>query len=94
MQVATPRRAAALAALGLTLGCAHPTVVAAPPPPADAAPPATVVVTGSRIPQRVDPATGRPHAGAAVRIYTPGDLARTGAPDLGKALRRLEPGGT
>lgn len=51
-----------------------------------------VVVTGSRIPQRVDLRTGLPATVSPVRIWSREDLDRTGTNDLGVALSRLDPG--
>jgi hypothetical protein len=78
-------------ALGLLAGCAHAPSLAASDPSSE--PPTRVVVTGSRIPQRVDPETGRPQTVSLVRFYSSEDLARTGAPDVMRALRLLGPGG-
>lgn len=92
MPISMPRRfAVLLVAMGLLAGCAHAPgrAVLGPAP----GPPATALVTGSRIPQPVDPATGRPLTASSVRIYTSEELVRTGAPDLARALRLLGPGG-
>lgn len=50
-----------------------------------------VVVTGSRIPQRVDTASGLPATAWGVRIYWRRDLLATGRPETGDALRALDP---
>jgi hypothetical protein len=50
-----------------------------------------VVVTGSRIPQRVDLRGGLPVTTAPVRIWSREDLDRTGSPNLGVALSKLDP---
>ncbi len=84
---------AAAAAL-LAAGCAH-----APVPAQDrhevaaARPDGRVLVTGSRIPQRVDTRNGLPATSSPVRIYYQDDLERTGkGDDVGGALHRLDPG--
>jgi outer membrane cobalamin receptor len=82
-----PPLAAALAA-ALLAGCAH--APAQPAARAEESPP-PVVVAGSRLPQRVDLATGLPRTTEPVRIYVREDLDRTGAPDLARALRELQP---
>ncbi len=71
------------AAAVLLAGCAH----AEPRLAAGGAPPERVLLTGSRIPQAVDPATGRARTALNVRVYATGDLVQTGALDLGAALR-------
>ncbi len=85
---------AAAAAL-LAAGCAH-----APVPAQDqsrevaaARPDGRVLVTGSRIPQRVDTRNGLPATTSPVRIYYHRDLQRTDkGNDLAGALHRLDPG--
>lgn len=92
----TPRLS--LAAAALALACAHApagglaaggTAAGAP----DRAPaPERVLVTGSHIPQRVDPRTGRALTASPVQVYTREDLARAGlAGDTAAALMRLDP---
>jgi hypothetical protein len=83
-----PRRSllAAAAAAPLLAGCAH-----LPPPPGASGRPGAesspaAVVTGSRLPQRVDPVTGKAVPVAAVRTYSRADLDRTGRPGLAGAL--------
>ncbi len=85
--------------LGLSLGalawilaaCAHGPATA----PAAAADqqrqPEMVLVTGSRIPQRVDTSMGLPATTSPTRIYSHQDLAQTGRPAVGDALRQLGP---
>ena len=84
------RRPLPALSLGILLaaGCAH--------APADkvasreARPPMTFV-TGSRIPQRVEPASGLPATTSPVRIYSRQELDQTGRSyDLGSALRALD----
>jgi hypothetical protein len=59
---------------------------------AKVATPQRVVVTGSRIPQRVDASTGLPATASPVRIYSRDQLYDTGRQtDLGAALRTLDP---
>jgi hypothetical protein len=74
------------------VGCAH----AAPragPALAEAGRAPRVVVTGSHIPQRVDPASGLPATTSPVRIWSRQDLERTGTgPNLAAALSRLDSG--
>jgi len=81
---------ASLAALALAgLGCAH---VATTTPAADGAPaPARVMVTGSRLPQAVDAASGLPSTISPVRIYTRQQLLGTGQTGTGAALGSLDP---
>ena len=64
-----------------------------PPPPNPAQSKVeTVVVTGSRIPQRVDPASGLPQTISPVRIYSREQLDGTGRQyDLRAALGALDP---
>jgi len=77
---------AALVASPLLAGCAHvpPTGDASARPAAE--PPPSAVVTGSRLPQRIDPVTGKVIPVAAVRTYSRADLERTGMPGLAGAL--------
>jgi len=77
---------AAAVATPLLAGCAH-----VPPPDQASAgsfsePPRAAVVTGSRLPQRIDPVTGKVIPVAAVRTYSRADLERTGMPGLAGAL--------
>ncbi|HVP69365.1 MAG TPA: hypothetical protein VMT17_19095 [Anaeromyxobacteraceae bacterium] len=67
-------------------GCAH-----APPSPTAAAPPETRIVTGSHVPQAVDPQTGVPARSTWVRTYGGGDLSASGQTNVGAALKKLEP---
>ena len=54
--------------------------------------PQTAVVTGSRLPQRVDVASGVPSTFSSVRIYSRQQLEGTGRQyDTGSALRELDP---
>jgi hypothetical protein len=51
-----------------------------------------VLVTGSRIPQRVDPRSGLPATASPVRVYSREQLAATGrGADLRAALGALDP---
>jgi hypothetical protein len=51
-----------------------------------------MLVTGSRIPRPIDPATGQPQTVDSVRIYTRDRLADTGRNgNLVDALRVLDP---
>jgi hypothetical protein len=90
------------AALGMVIGmasaCGHvgtPAPTAREPQPQRAPEPGQqrelVLVTGSRIPQRVDTTTGLPATASPVRIYTRGDLSKTGRPETADALRSLDP---
>ena len=57
------------------------------------APPEQVYLTGSRIPQRVDPSSGLPATTSPVKIYSRDEVIGTGREgDLGAALRSLDPG--
>ncbi len=78
-----------LPAAALLIGCAHVEPRLAEP----AEPPAQVLVTGSRLPQPVDHATGRARTTQPVRVYTADDLRRTGVSDLNQALERASPSG-
>jgi hypothetical protein len=103
----TPKRSllAPAAALGLA-ACLHAPPPATPPRAARAplaAAPAPldataaprragkVLVTGSRIPLRLDARGGLPATISPVTIHTPEELLRTGIPDRGAALYRLDP---
>jgi len=78
---------ACLAAIGLAAGCAHAPAAASPAERQE-----KVVVTGSRLPQRVDPRSGLPATVSPVAIYTRDDLDRVGpSGDLAAALRKLNP---
>jgi hypothetical protein len=50
-----------------------------------------MLVTGSRIPQVVDPAAEYPATISPVRVVSRADLQHTGRPDLGSALNRTGP---
>ena len=81
--------AAALAALALTR-CAH-APLRAEEARADGAP--WVTVTGSHIPQRIDPRAGLPATTSPVRIWSRQDLERAGTgPNLAAALSKLDSG--
>jgi len=83
-----PGRASILLGLVLgALGCAHASgeVAAAKPVPQR-----TEIVTGSRVPQRVD-AQGLPERSAWVRTYSAEDLAVSGHANLAPALQALDP---
>lgn len=73
--------------LGGLSGCAHTLVAAAPA--TSTAP--SMLVTGSRIPRPVDPVTGRVVTESPVRVYSAQELNATGSPNLGGALRQLDP---
>ena len=95
MKSANPSLLAAALALMALGGCAHAGVTAPAPDPA-AAParigePTTQVVTGSRLPQRIDLSTGLPRTGSPVLIISAEQLAETGDRRLDLALRRLLP---
>jgi len=89
-----PSRSLVAAFLGTALvACAH------APAPMEAqggrktAPPEQVYLTGSRIPQRVDPSSGLPATTSPVKIYSRDEVIGTGREgDLGAALRSLDPG--
>ena len=53
--------------------------------------PKSMAVTGSRIPQPVDPRTGHPTTPSILRIYTQDDLNKSGRTQVGPALRQLDP---
>lgn len=90
MRIPPPLRALAPFLPLALAACAH--APAARSPARDAAPPARVLVTGSRIPQPVDPRTGLPATISPVRIVTRAELIATGrADDLAAALGTLEP---
>jgi hypothetical protein len=83
---ATLPAALALALAGL--GCAH---GAAAPAADKGAVPTRALVTGSRIPQPVDPDHPVPVTTSPVRVYTREQVLQTGRPGLGAALADLEP---
>lgn len=85
------RGALALAAL-VAAGCAH-APVSSQDQAGETTPAAeTALVTGSRLPQRVAARGGLPATSSPVRIYSRGDLDRTGAgPNLRAALSKLDP---
>lgn len=84
------KRVLVAAALGLFVtGCAH-APSSSSGEAADLEGPTRRVITGSRIPQRVDPRTGVPPTVSPVTIYTREDLRATGQPDLRAALLRLD----
>jgi hypothetical protein len=101
----TSRLPLAAALATLALACAHAPSPRAPAPLAAASapegaatataperPPERVLVTGSRLPQRVDPRTGRAATTSPVEVYTREELLRTGRPaDLAAALHALDP---
>jgi len=74
--------------LATALACVH---AGQPAANAAAAPAKTEIVTGSHVPQRVDPRTGLPERSAWVRTYTSEDLALSGHTSLGAAIHQLEP---
>ncbi len=89
-QLLGPCAAAAL----LAAGCAHAPVPAQGGAGEEAAAGAAerVLVTGSRIPQRVDPRGGLPATSSPVRVYSRQDVVRTGRdPNLALALQKLDP---
>jgi len=78
---------ACLAAAWLVAGCAHAPAAASPAERQE-----KVVITGSRLPQRVDTRSGLPATISPVAIYTQEDLDRVGpSGDLATALRKLAP---
>jgi len=93
--VKTVRRSlqhATLAVLALAgLGCAHVGGATGAPAADKAQAPARVTITGSRLPQAVDAERGLPSTTSPVRIYTRDQLQGTGQPELGAALRNLDP---
>lgn len=77
------------AAMALAAACAH--APALPETSSTSQGPEKMVITGSRIPQRVDPRTGLPPTMSPVNVYTREDLLRTGLQwNLAAALGRLE----
>jgi hypothetical protein len=104
MRHPTTLPSAALAAVLLS-ACAHAAAtnqaarrdLAAPPALESAAAadeatgPPSIVVTGSRIPQRVDLVTGLPRTTSPLTVYQRAQLDRTGVVDTGLALQRLTP---
>ncbi len=87
------RGALAVAAL-VAAGCAHAPVSSQDrADEAVAARPAEPVpITGSRLPQRLEARGGLPATTSPVRIYSRGDLDRTGSgPNLRAALSKLDP---
>jgi hypothetical protein len=71
----------------LAAACAHVDTTSSGKKPA-----ARMLVTGSRIPRPVDPATGQPQTTDSVRIYTRDRFAGTGRnSNLADALRVLDP---
>ncbi|HVO18208.1 MAG TPA: hypothetical protein VMU15_03065 [Anaeromyxobacter sp.] len=87
--VALQVAAAALAALALTRCAQAP--LRAEEARADGTP--RVVVTGSHIPQRIDPRAGLPATTSPVRIWSRQDLERAGTgPNLAAALSKLDSG--
>jgi outer membrane cobalamin receptor len=82
------------ASLGLAVlasaGCAHVPASASD----EAQKPDRMVVTGSRIPQRVDPKTGRVASVSPVQVFTREDLMRSGqAGNLPAALSQVSASG-
>jgi len=86
--MASLSRFLAAGAVAATVGCAHVSTAEPAPRPA---PPKLVAVTGSHIPQLVDPRTGAPDTASPVHVYTNQDLMRTGLANTAAALRELEP---
>ena len=73
----------------MTAGCAHAPGDRAALKVAKAE---TTIVTGSHIPQRVDPVSGLPASFSSVRIYGRQQLGETGRGyDTSAALRELDP---
>jgi len=90
----TPARMFLGASLGLAVlasaGCAHVPATAAE----ETQKPDRMVVTGSHIPQRVDPKTGRVASASSVQVFTREDLLRSGqSGNLGAALSQVNPSG-
>lgn len=86
----TPARMFLGASLGLAVlasaGCAHVPGSASE----EAQKPDRMVVTGSRIPQRVDPQTGRVASVSPVQVFTRADLMRSGqAGNLAAAMSQV-----
>lgn len=84
-------RHATLAALSGSLltgavACAH--TAAAPSSPAS---PTESVVTGSHLPQPVDPATGQATTPSILRSYGSDQLQQTGRTQPGDAVQQLDP---
>ncbi len=89
MQVPARMFLGALAAFVVLLsaGCAHVQPVAQ-----EETQPTRMMVTGSRIPQRIDPRTGQVSSVSSLQIFTRDDLMRTGrGGNLAAALGSLEP---
>ena len=80
---------AAPLALALLAACAHAPTPAAQAEPAE--PPPAVLVTGSRLPQQVDVASGLPRTTSPTRIFTRQQLQATGEPNVADALKRITP---
>lgn len=68
--------------------CAHAPAASGP---ASAPSAQAVVVTGSHVPQAVNPQTGTPSRSAWLRTYGKGELAASGEANIGSALKKLEP---
>jgi hypothetical protein len=79
---------AVASAWALLAGCAQAPI---PPAAAVAEPPERAVMTGSRLPQRVDPVTGKVIPNASVRTYTRADLDQTGRVGLAASLHAAQP---
>jgi hypothetical protein len=76
----------------LAAACAHVDTAAPRQTSSRSKPAARMLVTGSRIPRPIDPATGQPQTVDSVRIYTRDRLADTGRNgNLVDALRVLDP---
>ncbi len=91
---AVPRWATALAVCASVLAaCGHAPVTAEPAPPEPARDDRVpVMVTGSRIPQWVDPTSTLPATTGPVVIHPRERIVATGHPeDIGAALQQLDP---
>jgi hypothetical protein len=89
MRKARALLAVSFGSLGLLgTGCAHVSESQAAAPERQD----RVFVTGSRIPQRVDPETGQAASASSLTVYSRADLDRAGmSGNLGAALRSLNP---
>jgi hypothetical protein len=83
---------AALVLAPLVLACAHSPAARSTAAASSAPAPERVLVTGSRLPQRVDPRTGRPVTASPVQVYTRDELLHTGlSASTAAALMKLDP---
>jgi hypothetical protein len=89
--IATLLAASALAACASTPPRGAPPAPAASTASTAAAPTQRVYVTGSRIPQAVDPRVGLPETGAPAQSFSRDDLSMYGLFDTASGLRDLVP---